>query len=142
MPDDVAAIHQVIASYALGIDDRDFGRVAACFAEDAEATYSGVAVPGGRRAIRAWLEAHSEFVASTHLLATPVVELGGERAHTVTTAVAFLVREHAGERTLHTRGLRYSDELERRDGSWQIVRRVHEALWEATQPAEQAPQQP
>jgi uncharacterized protein (TIGR02246 family) len=129
VPDDVAAIGQLIASYALAIDDRDFGRVAACFAEDAQATYAGTQVPGGRDAIRAWLEAHSDFVASTHLLATPVVDVAGERARTVTPAVAFLMYEGK----LRMRGLRYTDQLERRDGTWQIVGRVHEALWETTQ---------
>jgi ketosteroid isomerase-like protein len=138
LPDELGeliAIQQLIASYALAIDERDYDRVAACFAEDAEVTYAGVELPVGRAPIRAWLEAHSDFVASTHLLAPPVVELDGERARTVTSAVAFLVREGR----LHTRGLLYTDEMERRDGSWQIVRRVHEALWEATQPAETAP---
>ncbi len=136
MADEVAAIQQVIASYALAIDERDFDRAGACFAEHAEATYAGVEVPAGRDAIRAWLEASSDFVASTHLLATPVVEVDGERARTVTSAVAFLLRERDGELRLHTRGLRYADTLERRDGAWRIVRRTHEALWEATQPAE------
>jgi uncharacterized protein (TIGR02246 family) len=137
--EDVTAIQQVLATYALAIDERDFDRVAACFAEDAEATYAGIELPRGRGAIRAWIEANSEFVASTHLLAAPVVELGEDRAQTVTSAVAFLIREREGERRLHTRGLRYSDVLERRAGEWRIVRRVHEALWEAVQPAEEAP---
>jgi uncharacterized protein (TIGR02246 family) len=134
--DEVAAIQQVIASYALAIDERDFDRVAACFAEDAEATYAGVDLPAGRDAIRGWLETSSDFVASTHLLAAPVVELDGARARTVTSAVAFLLREHGGELRLHSRGLRYTDTLERRDGAWRIVRRAHEVFWEATQSAE------
>jgi len=142
VPDDLAAIQQVLASYARGIDERDFDRVAECFAEDAEATYAGVAVPAGRLAIRRWLEANMDFVASTHLLATPVVELNGDRAEAVTAAVAFLLRERETERRLHTRGLRYADTLVRRDGTWRILRRVHEALWEAAQPAEQAPSPP
>ena len=133
------AIEHVIASYALALDGRDFDRAADCFAEDAEATYAGVEVPGGRPAIRAWLEANSEFAASTHLLATPVVELHGERARAVTSAVAFLIRERDGALRLHTRELRYTDTLVRRDGAWRITRRVHEALWEAVQPAERAP---
>ena len=53
--------------------------------------------------------------------------------------VAFLLREGDGDLRLHTRGLRYTDELERRDGAWRIVQRVHEVFWEATQPAERAP---
>jgi ketosteroid isomerase-like protein len=130
VPDEVAEIQQVIGSYALAIDERDFDRVAACFAEDAVAAYAGVELPPGRDAIRAWLEASCDFSASTHLVASPVVELDGERARAVTSAVAFLVRE----RGLHTRGLCYTDELERRGGTWQIVRRLHEARWEATQP--------
>jgi uncharacterized protein (TIGR02246 family) len=137
-----AEIHQLIATYAHAIDERDFDRVAACFTDDAAATYAGVEVPAGREAIRAWLEANSSFVASTHLLATPLIELDGERARTVTSAVAFLVREREDELHLHTRGLRYTDALERRDGAWKIVRRLHEALWEAIQPAERAPLPP
>lgn len=136
---ELSAVRQVIASYALAIDERDFDRVAACFAVDAEATYAGVELPPGREAIRAWIEASSDFAASTHLLAAPVVELVGERAHAVTPAVAFLLRERDGDLRLHTRGLRYTDELERRDGAWRIVRRVHEVFWEATQPAARAP---
>jgi uncharacterized protein (TIGR02246 family) len=142
VPDDLAAIQQVLATYALGIDERDFDRVAECFAEEAEATYGGVELPRGRDAIRGWLQANTDFVASTHLLAPSVVELHGDRAEAVTSAVAFLVRELDGERRLHTRGLRYVDTLRRRDGTWRIVRRVHEALWEAAQLADEAPRPP
>ncbi len=137
-----AAIEQVLASYALGIDQRDYERVGACFAEDAEASYAGGEVRRGRKAITAWIEANSAFAASTHLLASPVIQLDGDRATTVTPAVAFLLREQDGELRLHTRGLRYTDAFERGDGAWRIVRRVHEALWEAIQPAERAPLPP
>lgn len=131
------AVRDVILSYALAIDSRDFPRVAACFADDAQATYAGVEVPHGRDAICAWLEANVTFVASTHLLAPPLIEVRGDRADAITPAVAFLLEEEGGRLQLRTRGLRYTDTLERRDGSWQIVRRVHEAFWAALQPAAQ-----
>jgi ketosteroid isomerase-like protein len=138
-PDDLRAraeIQDVIARYAVALDARDFDAVRACFAEGARATYGGVEPPSGRDAIADWIEANLTAVASTHLLAPPLIELHGDHARTVTAAIAVLTEERDGELVARTRGLRYSDELERGAGGWKIVRRVHEALWETQQPAD------
>ncbi len=143
--DDLAAraeIQGLIARYAVAIDTRDFDAVRACFAEGARATYGGVESPPGSDAIADWLAANLTAVASTHLLAPPLIELHGDRAETVTPAIAVLIEERDGELVTRTRGLRYSDELERGADGWKIVCRVHEALWEAQQPAERRPVPP
>jgi ketosteroid isomerase-like protein len=137
--DDLAAraeIQHLIARYAVAIDARDFDAVSACFAEGARATYGGVESPPGRHAIADWLKANFTAVASTHLLAPPLIELHGDRAQTVTPAIAVLIEEREGQLVTRTRGLRYSDELERGAEGWKIVHRLHEAFWEAQQPAQ------
>ena len=143
--DDLAAraeIQDLIARYAVAIDTRDFHAVRACFAEGARATYGGVESPSGRDAIVDWLAANLTAVASTHLLAPPLIELHSDRAETVTAAIAVLIEERDGELVARTRGLRYSDQLERGADGWKIIRRVHEALWETQQRAENQPVPP
>jgi uncharacterized protein (TIGR02246 family) len=137
-----AEIQEVIVRYAHAIDTRDFDAVAACFAREAEATYGGVRAPPGRDAIAAWLEENLTALASTHLLGTPLIELEGEHAQAVTPAIAVLLERSGEAAVLRTRGLRYSDVLEHGDEGWRIIRRVHEALWEAQQPALGSPVPP
>ena len=104
--DDLAAraeIQDLIARYAVAIDTRDFHAVRACFAEGARATYGGVESPSGRDAIVDWLAANLTAVASTHLLAPPLIELHSDRAETVTAAIAVLIEERRRARRADAR---------------------------------------
>lgn len=123
--DPYVAITMRIARYAKALDDRDFPTLAACFAPDAQATYSGVVLPPGRDAIVAHLQGLRNLPASTHIMNQPVIDLRGDRAHVETAGLAFL----ATGTTVRTRGLRYTDEFVLAGGEWLIAERVHRCDW-------------
>lgn len=134
-----AAIADVLARYARGLDDRDFAAVGACFTADAQATFSGVVLAPGRAAIVAHVGGLGNFAASTHLLGLPVIELAddGRSAVVETAAVAHLVVD-VDRGPVRTRGLRYRGRFVLGD-TWQITERVHRVDWMVEQSAAPLP---
>jgi ketosteroid isomerase-like protein len=130
-----AAITDVLARYAQGLDDRDFAAVGRCFTEDAQATFSGLVLAPGRDAIVAHVAGLATLAASTHLLGLPLIDLAphGSSAVVTTTAVAHLVAD-ADRGPVRTRGLRYRDVFVLGE-TWQISERVHRVDWMVEQPA-------
>lgn len=132
------AISDTVARYFLAIDRRDWPRLRGCFAADVEATYEGVRVAGGidrlmdfctgRSAYRFPLEIVNLRL-SMHLMGNHVAEVHGDTATAETYALAHLVDEPASGPRMRTRGLRYLDELVKRDGRWLIRRREHILDW-------------
>ena len=129
--DDWHAVYDVLVGYAHAIDRRDFEAAGACFAEDARATYAGRELPAQRAAIVDFLRQSVTSEASTHMVGGVSIAVSGDVATSEQTA--FAVHLEAGR--VRLRGLRYRDRLERRDGAWQIVERVHEPVWTAEIPA-------
>ena len=129
--DDWHAVYDVLVRYAHAIDGRDFEAVGACFAEDAHAIYAGEELPPERSAIVDFLRRNVTSEVSTHMVGGVRIALDGDRATTEQTAFA----AHLEAGRVRLRGLRYRDRLERRDGAWQIVERVHEPVWTAEIPA-------
>jgi hypothetical protein len=125
--DDWHAVYDVLVRYAAAVDRHDWDAVGACFATNARATYAGREIGPGREAIVSGLRGALTARASTHLVGGVSIQLDGNRATSGQTAVAFRVE---GSR-LVIRGLRYDDRLERRDGHWEITRRVHTPTWTA-----------
>jgi hypothetical protein len=127
---DLDDIRQVIARYAVGLDERDFDAVASCFTPDAQATYNWVALDPGVDAIIAYVRALSQLEGSTHLMAEPLVTFDGDRAHSITSAIAVLAGGGAmGAPGVRIRGLVYEDDWVRVDGEWKIATRVHRPRW-------------
>ena len=126
-----AAITDVLARYARGLDRRDFAEVAACFTADASAEYDGVRLAPGVDAIIAFVRPLELLDASTHLFGLPVIDVDGDEARTEVGAVAVLV---AGGR-VRTRGLRYRHRLVRVGGEWRIAELVHSLYWQTDLPA-------
>jgi hypothetical protein len=131
MTDDAAAITDVLARYARGLDRRDFAEVAACFTADARASYGGVALDPGVEAIVAHVRRVEQLDATTHLFGLPVIEVDGDEARAEIAATAIL----AAAGTVTVRGLRYRHRLVRRDGWWQIAELVHTVHWAFEAPA-------
>ena len=125
--DDWHAVYDVLVRYAHAIDSRDFDAVGACFAEDARAVYAGRELPHDRGSIVEFLRANVTSEASTHLVGGVRIAIEGDSAKSEQTAFAV----HLEQGRVRLRGLRYQDRLERRDGAWQIVDRVHEPVWTA-----------
>ena len=71
------------------------------------------------------------FESSMHLLADPMIDLdaGADTAHLDTYAVVFQTKPLSGEGDDLTLGMRYVDEMVRRDGTWCIHHRVARMLW-------------
>jgi hypothetical protein len=129
---DEAAIRQVVASYARGIDRLDLELVRDCYHPDATDRHPGF--DGRRDDYIEWLRsmlAHQTL--TMHVMANTLVDLVGDQAAVETYGVAY----HAGdppenERWNFAAGFRYLDRFERRDGRWRIADRVVAMEW--TQP--------
>ena len=134
----LAAVADVLARYARGLDRRDFDEVAACFTADATAEYGGRRLAPGVEAIIAFVRPLELLDASTHLFGLPVIEIDGDEARTEVGAVAVLV----GGGRVRARGMRYRHRLVRASGEWRIAELVHSPHWQtdgANVPGEQPP---
>jgi hypothetical protein len=129
---DREAIRDLLNRYFYGLDRRDFGLLATCFASDAEGQYDGgKAVHLGREAIIETLRGIAQFEFSIHLMGNTAINLDGDRANAETHAVAFLAVDGSAEKGLiMARGLRYLDDLRKGPEGWQITHRVHIPLWQ------------
>jgi hypothetical protein len=65
-----------------------------------------------------------------HLMANQLIDLAGDQAHSETYAVAY----HRGPGGELVVGVRYLDDLVRRDGRWLISRRVVALDWQRETP--------
>jgi hypothetical protein len=129
---DRAAIREVQLRYATGLDRRDFAMVRACFTEDAQASYNGIALDPGADAIVAYVRAVEDLRSTMHAVANVVADFADGAADVETTTVAYLVAEAEGDPgapTIVVRGLRYRDRMVRRHGEWLIEHRVHAPEW-------------
>ena len=147
---DRAEIHDLLASYAIGVDTRDYARVRACFAEKFEANYLGNQFDE--------IEALIDFVRGVellgwtrHFMSRMLLELRGDRAKTETLALIShrpaddakpgdTPDPSAGRKPSRERmGVgRYHDEWVREHGRWRIRRRSHGVASAPLRP--QAPQ--
>jgi uncharacterized protein (TIGR02246 family) len=126
---DQAAIRDVVARYARGIDRGDLELVRDCYHPDGTDRHPGF--DGARDDYVAWLVgALARHTFTQHVLANTLIDLAGDVAAVETYAVAY----HAGDppedpRSNFAAGFRYLDRFERRDGRWRIAARVVAAEW-------------
>jgi hypothetical protein len=130
---DLEQLRALNQRYARAADARDYDAMADLFHPDA--VIDGLR---GTSAIEEYLTMSREtppaFESSMHLLGDPLIELrpGADVAHLDTYAVVYQVnalREGGGNMTL---GMRYLDEVERRDGVWRVRHRRTEMRWAAS----------
>ncbi len=127
---DRAAIREVQTRYAAGLDRRDFDMVRACFTEDVQASYNGVALAPGVDAVVEYVRAVAALRSTMHAVSNVIADVDGDAADVETVTVAHLVREdEGGALTVLVRGLRYHDRMVRREGRWLIAQRVHAPEW-------------
>jgi ketosteroid isomerase-like protein len=129
-------ILNLIMRYAVAVDTRDFDGVAGCFTEDATARYSGVELDPGVKPIIAHISGIAAFPASQHVFGSSVVDVNGDRAHSVSYATAYLVGAVDGGHEVISRGLIYTDDLVKTAAGWRIKRRVHQPVWSTTGPCD------
>jgi uncharacterized protein (TIGR02246 family) len=127
--DDREAIRELLSRYAQALDLRDFDSLAACFAPDAKATYSGVQLAPGVESVVAHLKQIIRIPATTHLIGNVLIDLYGDTATVDSQAVVHLVLDRGPEAKVRVRGLQYHDRVVRQNGAWVIAERVHRADW-------------
>lgn len=128
---DDSEIRALIHRYFGGLDALDKEALNGCFAADVEVRYH-IGTPGevtqcGRDTVVHRLTDPARGLGiRTHVCANIDIRFVDGDAHVVTNGVANVT---TGPRVL-VRGLRYVDLMSRIDGTWQIVRREHQALWQ------------
>jgi 3-phenylpropionate/cinnamic acid dioxygenase small subunit len=134
--EDRAEINELIIRYAEAVDNRDNDALAACFTDDAEATFAGVEVPGrGGPAIVAFLNSLGAGAPrpaappkTSHLFMNVVIGLDGDEADVRSSASVYSVRGEPEQ--IRIRGISYRDRVARTPNGWRIRRRVHSVSWE------------
>jgi hypothetical protein len=127
---DLEALRRLPQEYSRAIDARDLDAVAALF--DAHAVIDGAR---GTLGIDEWIggmrDAGAAFATSMHVLGAPLVDLepGADIAHMDTYAVVYQLGRADDPNVDLVLGIRYHDDLVRRDGRWLIRHRRAEALW-------------
>jgi len=117
------AILDALARYARGVDERDFGAVAALFTEDAVIDY---AVAGGAKLaaseLAAWLtRAMAIFRMTQHLLGLPAIDVRGDTARTRVPVIATHVQaRHDGTEVSAVLHGTYAHEWTRTPAGWRI----------------------
>jgi uncharacterized protein (TIGR02246 family) len=117
---DRIALQDVMATYAMGVDERDFEAYASCFADDVLVTGFGAQDFHGRDAWLAYVkQALAQFGPTQHMLGPQLATIDGDSAHCRTDVQAHhYLKEPAGS-TL-TLWATYETDMARIDGEWKI----------------------
>lgn len=128
-------IREVLARYCRGIDRRDMELVRTCYHPDAVDDHGSFV--GGVDDFIAFVEGGLDAYESTmHFLGTMRVAVDGDRARSESYLIAFhrLGPKPGREARDHIVGLRYIDDMDKRDGEWRIASRVCAFDWTRTDP--------
>ena len=113
---DRAEIADLVTTFAIALDRRDFDLVRSCFAPDA-GEHAETLIASLREELEPWRR-------STHLLGNQRVEIDGDRASVETYAYVSYQRDGQRAATHWSDGARrYLDDLVRVEGRWRIARR-------------------
>ena len=125
-------IAQLLYRYGRAIDTRDFEELREVFTPDAEIDYavergSAQRLPEMVEWLRAAL---TMFKATQHAMASPIVELDGDRARARTSLTAAHVQERLDGTNVYTLlHATYTDELVRTPRGWRIASRRLDPVW-------------
>ena len=123
---DRAEIHDLMASYALGVDERDYDRVRACFAPAFRARYGDHEFDDLGPLIE-YISGVEHFVSTTHFMGSQLIEVAGDEAALRTAAIISQRDPPDGEPEWAIAGRRYSDRLVRHEGRWRFAERAPDA---------------
>ena len=132
---DRAEIHDLMASYALGVDLRDYDRVGACFAPGFRARYGDHEFDDLDPLIE-YISGAEHFVSTTHFMGSQLIEVAGDEAAMRTAAIISQREPPDGQTEWAIAGRRYSDRLVRHEGRWRLAERGPDA---ATVPSANPP---
>jgi hypothetical protein len=122
-------LRNLVQRYARGADERDLDGLRLLFHPDAVLVGAR-----GTQNLDGWLEAMRAprtFPASMHVLGDPLITLdASEESGTLDTyAVVYQLGDAAAGQQDLTLGIRYLDDVVRREGRWVIRRREARTLW-------------
>jgi hypothetical protein len=118
-----AEIHDLMMSYALGIDERDYERIGACFATDFDAWY------GDREftelpVLLDFIRGVETFASTTHFLGQQLTELGDDESFALTYSMITHRPKDAGEEAEWTvGGPSYRDRMVKEKSRWRVGQR-------------------
>jgi len=124
------AIREVIDSYAIGIDRRDWDLVRRCFTVDCATDYGPTSSWTSREPFMEWLEQiHRQMGPTMHRITNYSVHVDGSSATATSYFDALLKVDHAEQDLRHVVGT-YSDSLRLTETGWKIsARRAENFLW-------------
>jgi ketosteroid isomerase-like protein len=133
--DDRWAISDVLSTYCLAVDTRDFDLLATVLTEDVECVFqTGTRV--GRDNVRAFIAGIlSSLTATQHNLTSSVVTGDGDSATGQTYLLVQHVKDGLEDGTTFLIGGTYHDEFRRGADGWQISRRHLVGTWRTGNPA-------
>ena len=123
---DRLVIADLIARYAVVIDNRDFDALDALFTPDARIDFSTFNGPvGDLTEIKAFLSSTLPFFTrSQHMMGLPLIDLDGDTAHARTSCNNPMISEQPDGRTsVWLIGLWYDDDLVRTSDGWRFSAR-------------------
>lgn len=137
---DTLALQQLIASYARGVDARDYETLGDLFTEEGRLSTRVGAEPDpryaleGRHRVQRAMATIEQYQATTHLLGLPWIELDGDRARCETHCLAHHLYEREGEPRLFVMSIRYQDRCVRETDRWRFAERRLQVDWEEDRP--------
>jgi uncharacterized protein (TIGR02246 family) len=128
---DREAIQELMATYANGIDARDYAAIADCFTEDATVEYRGHSHQlVGRAAIAALMEQQlGPLDATQHLFANFIIRVDGDAARFTCDIIAQHVRRGAPGGDTYMAGGKYEVDARRTAEGWKIARVNAGTVW-------------
>jgi uncharacterized protein (TIGR02246 family) len=124
-------IRELTARYAKAIDEKDYRGIAECFAEGAAAHYNGFSlVLTGREEIVAHMrQALEPLDATQHMFSNFIIEGDAAQARLTCDILAQHVKGGAADRDTYLAGGRYTVELRKTAGRWQIAKLQARSVW-------------
>jgi SnoaL-like domain len=123
---DRAHIHDALMRYSRGVDRGDGELVMSVFHPDATLDMGrGPMAP----AVLAEGIAKMTATGTMHFIGNEYVEVEGATAYSETYFISYATITDSGQSATRSRGGRYLDRFERRDGAWKIARRVLVDEW-------------
>jgi hypothetical protein len=127
---DIEEIRRLPQRYARAVDERDHDALTALFDPDGrvDGTFGQQPVADYLETMRSRPDTGGS---SMHVLADPLVDLepGADAGRTDTYAVVHQIPAPESDGEHRTLGMRYVDDVVRRDGAWCIHHRVARMLW-------------
>ena len=123
---DKAQIHDALMRYSRGVDRGDGELVMSCFHPDAT-----LDMGRGPMSAAALAEGIAKMTATgaMHFIGNEYVEVDGDTAYGETYFISYATITDSGQPATRSRGGRYLDRFECRDGQWKIARRLLVDEW-------------